>query len=423
MKKAHSLRTLVVLVSCLLLASGAFAAEMVGFGDGASWNLDKADFGGMLSIAGPAGVAVQKAFGPGEAPTFSIWDKAGYALPDGQYNWQISLNAAKRDRSDAPGAKAAGFSGTFRIESGSLVIPKAAGFGDQDSQNKDQQILDDLIVQGSACVGTDCSNGENFGFDTIRMKENNVRLKFDDTSNSASFPSNDWQLTANDSSNGGANKFSVDDITGGRTPFTLEAGAPTNAMYVSDAGDLGLGTATPVVDVHAVDGNTPTLRLQQDGSSGFTAQTWDVAGNEAGFFVRDVTNGGVLPFRITTGAPNDFFVIAGGSTDSVGIGAGTSPDAKLHVQASAGAATDVLKLENNGPSRFVLQNTTATGNDLWRFNHAGGGELRIGDSDADVEFQVSQSGVISTFSACIQLSTFACTASDGAFSCVSGNCP
>ena len=115
----------------------------------------------------------------------------------------------------------------------------------------DQQILDDLIVDGSACIGFDCVNGESFGFDTIRLKENNLRIKFVDTSSSASFPTNDWQLTANDTSNGGANKFSIDDIDAGRTPFTIEAGAPSHSLYVDDGGRIGLGTSTPVADIHS----------------------------------------------------------------------------------------------------------------------------------------------------------------------------
>src|SRR5207253_3202256 len=81
-------------------------------------------------------------------------------------------------------------------------------------------IPDDLIVQGSACVGLDCVDGEAFGFDTIKLKENNLRIKFEDTS-VAPFPSNDWQLTANDSASGGANKFSIEDITGAKVPFTV----------------------------------------------------------------------------------------------------------------------------------------------------------------------------------------------------------
>ena len=61
----------------------------------------------------------------------------------------------------------------------------------------------------------DCVNGESFGFDTIRIKENNLRIHAEDTSNTASFPGNDWRLTFNDSSNGGLNKFSIDDVDGG----------------------------------------------------------------------------------------------------------------------------------------------------------------------------------------------------------------
>ena len=152
-------------------------------------------------------------------------------------------------------------------------------------------INDDLIVDGSACIGFDCVNGESFGFDTIRLKENNLRIKFDDTSVAASFPRNDWQITANDSANGGQSKFSIDDITGSRTPFTIEAGARSHSLYVDDGGRMGLRTSTPSVELHTIDGDTPTLRLQQDGSSGFAPQTWDVAGNETNFFIRDVTNG------------------------------------------------------------------------------------------------------------------------------------
>jgi hypothetical protein len=49
--------------------------------------------------------------------------------------------------------------------------------------------------------------------------------------------------------------------------------------------------------------DTPGLRLLQTNGAGFTPQTWDVAGNEANFFVRDLTAGSRLPFRIRPGAP------------------------------------------------------------------------------------------------------------------------
>jgi hypothetical protein len=191
----------------------------------------------------------------------------------------------------------------------------------------DQVIPDDLIVQGSLCVGFDCVNNESFGFDTIRLKENNTRIKFEDTS-VGSFPTNDWQLTANDSASGGASKFSIEDITGSKVPFTITAGAATNSIFVDSTGRLGLRTSTPVLDIHSNTSNTPAIRFEQNNSGGFTAQTWDIAGNEANFFIRDVTGGSRLPFRIRPGAPTSSLDIS--ASGNVGI-ATASPDSALDV--------------------------------------------------------------------------------------------
>ncbi|NNE26772.1 MAG: tail fiber domain-containing protein [Saprospiraceae bacterium] len=195
---------------------------------------------------------------------------------------------------------------------------------DQDVPKKTQTITQDLVVQGSECVGIDCSSSESFGFDTQRYKENNLRVHFDDTSNSASFPNNDWRIIINDSSNGGASYFAVQDATANRQVFRIEAGAPINALYVDNDGDIGIKKSNPVVDLHIVEGNTPTVRLEQDGSDGFTPQTWDLAGNEANFFVRDVTNGSKLPFKIKPNAPTSSIFIA--ASGAVGIGTESPAD-------------------------------------------------------------------------------------------------
>lgn len=197
----------------------------------------------------------------------------------------------------------------------------------------DQVFLDDVIVDGSLCVGQDCVNGENFGFDTQRLKENNLRIHFDDTSNSASFPSNDWRIAINDSNNGGASYFAIQDATAGTTPMTIKAGAGNNALYVSNSGgNVGMGTASPVVELHITDGDSPTMRLEQNGASGWTPQTWDVAGNETNFFVRDVTNGSKLPFKIRPGAPdNSIYIDAEGD-----IGLGTANPGSNGLQVESG---------------------------------------------------------------------------------------
>ncbi len=255
----------------------------------------------------------------------------------------------------------------------------------------DQVFLDDLIVDGSACIGFDCVDGESFGFDTIRLKENNLRIRFVDTSSTASFASNDWQITANDESNGGANKFSIDDIDNSRTPFTIEAASPSNSLYVDSSGRLGFGTANPVVQLHVVDGNTPTLRLEQDGSSGFTPQTWDLAGNETNFFVRDVTNGSKLPFRIRPGAETSSIDID--ASGQVRIGTSETAQGKLHVRGnSTGDTGTMLFLENiNATGQTVFQLLNGFG-DQWAFRAQNNGFGINYAGNPGLEFRVTENG-------------------------------
>jgi len=245
-------------------------------------------------------------------------------------------------------------------------------------------INSDQVVKGSECIGVDCATSPSFGFDTLRLKENNLRIKFDDSSASGSFPNNDWMITANDSSNGGANKFSVDDVTGGKTPFTIEAASPNNSLFVASEGRIGIGTSTPAVDLHIVEGNSPSLRLEQVGSSGFTAQTWDVAANETNFFIRDVTNSSKLPFRIKPGASkNSLFIAADGD-----IGFETeTPDGLLDIADPDSANNHAFLVDpegdvginiNNGGTVSGLLDIHNSGSSV--FNVSADGDVGIGTS-------------------------------------------
>jgi hypothetical protein len=305
-----------------------------------------------LTVSGPDGTVISKSFDAGVTPYLGLSDNKGNYFIDGSYTYELRVIPTLEKKVRTAGDSGAGIprekplvqSGSFTILGGGFVSPTT---GPEPGLAKplDQVILDDLIVDGSLCVGFDCINGESFGFDTIRLKENNIRIKFQDTSNTASFPSNDWQITANDSSNGGLNKFSIDDISGGRTPFTIEASAPSHSIYVDDGGRVGFGTSTPVADLHVESGNTPTLRLEQDGSSGFTAQTWDVSGNEANFFIRDATNGSTLPIRIRPGAPTSSIDID--SNGRIGIGT-DSPDYAVHLLTGSGTGAQIIAEKTGG---------------------------------------------------------------------------
>ena len=340
-----------------------------------------------LRVVGPSGFAFERAFGTG-APVFDL-ASAGGRLADGQYRYELTLgrvpspalraafeaNAFRDDGTASSPALAAELdalratdSGSFLVAGGQIMVPAAAptatppgtraGRGDTPTTN-DQVIPDDLIVQGSACVGLDCVNNESFGFSTIVVKENNTRITFTDTSTGAGFPAHSWQLTANDSASGGLDKFSIEDLTAGRIPFTLVGNAPTNSLFVDSTGRVGLRTSTPVLDIHVDTGNTPALRFEQDATGGFTPQTWDVAGNEANFFVRDVTGGGRLPLRIRPGAPTSSIDVA--SSGNVGIGT-ASPQQALHI--NRGAADAILRIEQTAsavPAVWDIKNNSATG--------------------------------------------------------------
>jgi len=228
----------------------------------------------------------------------------------------------------------------------------------------DQVIPDDLIVQGSACVGLDCVNNESFGFDTLRLKENNTRLNFFDTSTLAGFPANKWTITANDSASGGANYLAFDDVTSGRQPFRVTAGAPTASLFVANTGKVGLRTSTPVLDLQITTGDTPAHRLEQTGASGFTAQTWDIGANEANFFVRDVTGGSRLPLRIRPGAPTSSIDVA--ASGNVGFGT-ASPGL------TGGMSDRVLAIQ--GSNNPILAITNSTAGKQWGWYVDGTGNL------------------------------------------------
>ncbi|MDY7094868.1 MAG: tail fiber domain-containing protein, partial [Acidobacteriota bacterium] len=241
----------------------------------------------------------------------------------------------------------------------------------------------------------DCpTTGLSFGSDTIRLKENSLRIHFEDTS-VGSFPSTDWRIIANDSASGGLNRYSIEDASASRIPFTIEGGAPSNSLYVDDGGRVGFGTSVPVVDLHVKDGDSPGLRLEQDSSSGFGPQTWDVVGNETSFFIRDASNGSTLPFRIFPGANNSSLVIA--SDNDIGIGVTTpDPDVRVHIQANTSSNFGGLRVENSGTGNIQTQ---FAGNSWeWRQTFRSGDMIFDSQEDGANEWELDTAGNVTATS-------------------------
>ncbi|MCP4656029.1 MAG: hypothetical protein GY856_11495 [bacterium] len=381
-KTQQSIPLLAVLALCLLSAWPAAGSDpAVITGAGTALTLTPADQRVVLTVSGPAGLLWTETFAAGSAPVFELVDDAGKLFPDGGYNWELRsapLASTRVRGAEVPAAekRPAGplAAGHFSIVDGGFAAPD----GMEETDLKQYVHNSDVVIVGSLCVGFDCPTSPAFGFDTIMLMENNLRILFDDTSSLASFPTNNWRITVNDSTNGGASYFAVDDVDDGTNPFRIEAGAPSNALYVEDYGRIGLGTSTPAVELHLVDGDTPTVRLDQDGTSGWAAQVWDVAGNETNFFVRDVTGGSRLPFRIQPGAPSSSLSIR--STGYVGVGT-WDPDDMLHVEAG-GSVLPGIRIVN-----------TDVDTDGWSFRVVDADEFRISkQSVSGPELKIDASG-------------------------------
>jgi len=62
------------------------------------------------------------------------------------------------------------------------VFLMAAVFGLAATTAQAQNVISsNTTIHNSLCVGFDCANSESYGSDTIRLKENNLRIHFDDS--------------------------------------------------------------------------------------------------------------------------------------------------------------------------------------------------------------------------------------------------
>ena len=288
---------------------------------GVSWQVDTPNNGISLRVSQPDGTVFEQRFARGQSPAFT--QPAG-VLPDGSYTYELRLapivskesqaqaNATEIGDEGPASFSASVQSGSFRVVGGMVRLPNASAVESERSPAVPEDTFTDVIIQDVS-----------------------PRLRFDDTSG-AGFSSNDWELEANGAS-GSTDRFSVRDVTGATTPFTIRGGAPNDSLVVSTFGRIGLGTVVPAQNLHIV-GTFPSIRLDQQIAS---PRVWDIRGNNSnGFIIEDVT-AGTLPFLIKAG------------TGNVGIGT-LSPAGRLHVN-GAGAQLSIFQSSDNNAVQFRLQ--------------------------------------------------------------------
>ena len=289
-----------------------------------------------LSVQRPDGEVITETFAAGLNPMLRL-----DGLIDGVYSYE--LRGAQADSVQ---------SGSFTVANGVVVSPDAREVvgtraipGRSLRPAVETLFTDSVSALGGVCAGSDCVNGESFGLASAKLKENNTRLKFEDTSAPGAFPGTDWQLSANDTFSGGANKLFVEDLTAATVPFLIEGGTPNNTLYVDSTGRVGVGTSTPARNLTIADPVSSIIRMEQSASP---FQAWDIVANNNNFYVRDV-NHEFNPFIIKSSAPNNSLVI-----DSAGrIGLGVASPA-FQIDHSSGARLDAGNWVN-ASSRAVKQ--------------------------------------------------------------------
>jgi len=306
-------------------------ARIVATARAIEWHSSAEPAAALLSVQRPDGEVMTETFAAGSNPTLRL-----DGLGDGTYSYELRIGQPN----SAPVVQ----SGSFTVANGAIVSPSAI---ERPHLRPAPETLftDDVSAKGGVCAGFDCTSPESYGAATLKLKANNTRLKFEDTSTSPGFPTTDWQLSANDTFSGGLNKFFVEDLTAATVPFLIEGATPTNALYLDSTGRIGFGTSTPAKNLDISDPISPAIRMEQSASP---FQAWDIVANNNNFYVRDV-NHEFNPFIVRPSAGDNALVLD--ASGRIGLGV-SSPLYQIHH--SSGARLDVGNWIN-ASSREVKQ--------------------------------------------------------------------
>ena len=276
-------------------------------------------------------------------------------------------------------------------------------------------ISGDRSIDGQVCIGLECTGSETFGNEALKIKQNNPRILFEDTSASGS--TNDWALWANATGAGLANYFGIRDQETGQIPFRIDAGAAENSLNIYSGGIglglVGIGTSLPSSLLHIQGDGNPGITLEQVAAGLYEAAEWkQYIGADGTWLLWDTTNGKAR-FRIapaSSEASTEYRFDRNGNLQLTNyLNYGTNPsEARLHLDFADGSAKilveesmsesnprTLLHLKNSGRPEIVMSNTSTNGE--WSFGAGTDFFLKVGtlgslSSDKTKVFTVKGNG-------------------------------
>ena len=254
------------------------------------------------------------------------------------------------------------------------------------------------MVQGNTCIGSGCTTTDAT-IPALKLKGPDVDILFDDQDipKAAVAYTRKWALLVDSPER-------ISSVSSTSMAARRRSGSAAvrqdNSVSIASNGNLGLGTSTPAQDIHVMSGNTPALRLDQDGSESLTARTWDVGANDTKFFVRDVTGSSSEPLRIQAGAPTSSIEVA--SSGKVGIGtaspsesstssATTEPPKRSSRRPAVRPAREkLLSCRNNGGPVLIFEDTSVP--QRWANGSFGSSFIIDEQADSGLELVLTNTG-------------------------------
>lgn len=306
-----------------------------------------------LTLAGPRDFLLRRQFEAGEVPFLSLSDSEGNRLSDGGYAWE--LRGVKQSEADASGEtprprRSSGdiykglrdqqivAQGRILIKGGSFIATgNSAGDTPEpplpNFTEKDSLLSGRFSNDGNGCIGDECNSLNDADFSALKLRSTLPHLKFDDVELPCEgCPTNnphDWAVFINQSD---TNQFAVSELVDDvltSTPFTLRGGAPDNSLFISSAGNVGIGTASPSRRLHVITTSSSenvVLELQNNAASrarftnSTTGEAWNIGHQNpsgGGFVISDV--GDTTAEMFLDGAGNVIFTgtVTSGSSRAI----------------------------------------------------------------------------------------------------------